>query len=61
MLITQCETFPKGAHDDMVDSLVNGLRHLRDTGMARRSDEMIADEGRALLAPIGQTKSLYPQ
>lgn len=61
MLITQCETFPKGAHDDMVDGLVNGLRHLRDTGMARRSDEMIADEGRALLEPIGQSKSLYPQ
>lgn len=61
LLITQCENFPKGAHDDLVDAFVQAMRHLRDCGMARRSDEMIVQEHHDSLAPMKPTVPLYPQ
>lgn len=38
-LVDQAAAFPKGAHDDLVDSMVFALQHLRETGMALRSEE----------------------
>lgn len=39
MVIDQCAIFPRGAHDDLVDALVQGLRHLRDSGILYRRQE----------------------
>jgi len=39
MVIRQVSTFPKGKHDDLVDSLSQSLRYLRDTGMLTRAVE----------------------
>lgn len=43
MVITQCSTFPKGKHDDLVDTVSMGLRHLRDIGLIVRGAEWTAD------------------
>jgi hypothetical protein len=43
MVITQTGTFPKGKHDDLVDTLSMALRHLRDTGLIIRGAEYTAD------------------
>ena len=59
-LITNCEGFPKAAHDDLVDALVMGLRHLRDLGFARRSDEMAIQEHHEMLINPKPAVPLYP-
>lgn len=38
-VIDQCAAFPKGAHDDLVDSAVYALDHLRSIGLAIRGEE----------------------
>lgn len=48
MVITQVGTFPKGKHDDLVDTVSMALRHLRDTGMILRPDEWRAETEDAL-------------
>lgn len=42
-VIEQAAIFPKGSHDDLVDSLTQGLGWLREMGMAKRREEA-ADE-----------------
>lgn len=42
-VINQCAAFPKGAHDDLVDSTTMALRYLRDTGFALRREEYSLD------------------
>jgi len=42
-VITQCEHFPKGKHDDLVDSTTQALRYLRERNLLRRPEEIIAD------------------
>jgi predicted phage terminase large subunit-like protein len=39
MVINQVAIFPKGSHDDLVDSTSQALRYLRDAGFALRRDE----------------------
>lgn len=39
MVITECAVFPKGAHDDLVDSLTQAIRYLRNVGLAERPVE----------------------
>ncbi len=39
MVINQCAIFPKGSHDDLVDTVSMALRYLRDVGFAPRRDE----------------------
>jgi len=57
-VIRQCEVFPKGKHDDLVDTVSQALRHLRETGLLVRAPERIAeiDAGRKhvskTLAPL---------
>jgi len=38
-VINQCALFPKGAHDDLVDTVSQALRWLRDMGFALRKEE----------------------
>ena len=42
-VINQIATFPKGKHDDLVDSTSQALRHLRDCGMLTRAPERLAE------------------
>lgn len=44
-VITECEQFPKGAHDDLVDSTTMALKHLRDIGLAAHGAEISVDLG----------------
>ena len=60
MVIRQCEIFPKGKNDDLVDTVSQALRHLRETGLLVRAPERIAeiDAGRR---HVGRTNTpLYP-
>lgn len=43
MVITQTATFPKGKHDDLVDTVSMSLRHLRELGMLARGEERAAE------------------
>ena len=43
MVITQFENFPKGKHDDLVDSSTQAIKYLKDRDMLRRSDEIVAN------------------
>lgn len=59
-LIRQCEVFPRGSHDDLVDSMTQALRHLRDVGLAIRREEYAHDyeearKYRPPLPPLYQT------
>lgn len=42
-VITQVSTFPKGKHDDLVDTVSMALRHLREIGLLTRNVEYAAD------------------
>lgn len=48
MVMTQCAQFPKGKHDDLVDSLSQGVRYLREMGLLVRAPERLSEieEGR---------------
>lgn len=39
LVIRECSAFPHGTHDDMVDSVTQALKYLRDNGFAVRRDE----------------------
>lgn len=39
-VIDECASFPKGAHDDLVDSSVMALKHMRECGFALHRDEV---------------------
>jgi predicted phage terminase large subunit-like protein len=42
-VIHQCEVFPKGKHDDLVDTTSMALKYLRETGILVRQPERIAE------------------
>lgn len=47
MVIKQCAIFPRGSHDDLVDTTSQALRYLRDMGFALKREEhsvVVADE-----------------
>jgi len=43
MVISQVGQFPKGKHDDLVDTVSMAMRHLRDTGVLIRGEEWSAE------------------
>lgn len=43
MVISQVASFPKGKHDDLVDSTSQALNHLRMLGMLKRDEEWAAE------------------
>lgn len=61
LVINQVANFPKGKHDDLVDTVSMSLRHLRDLGLLVRSPERMAalDEARQLGSRHDETP-LYP-
>jgi predicted phage terminase large subunit-like protein len=48
MVIRQCSTFPKGKHDDLVDTVSQALKHMRECGLLTRSIERLAEIDRAV-------------
>jgi predicted phage terminase large subunit-like protein len=59
MVIEECEVFPKGTHDDLVDSTTQALRYLRDVGLAIRREERAAQEQAAMMHR-SEERALYP-
>lgn len=51
LLINTCASFPKGKHDDLVDSTTQALRWMRDNGLIKRRDEYKQDVFSALPRP----------
>lgn len=43
MVITQCAAFPKAKHDDLVDTVTQALKYLRNTGILVRGEEVIRE------------------
>jgi len=43
LVIRQCEIFPKGTHDDLVDTVSMALRFMRDRGLLTRAPERMAE------------------
>lgn len=59
-VITQVGTFPKGKHDDLVDTVSAALRHMRDLGMLTRGDEWRASVQESMQYQGSKPAPLYP-
>jgi len=61
MVISQVETFPKGKHDDLVDTVSMAMRHLRDSGAILRPTEWQAETESSLsFKGNNNLPALYP-
>lgn len=59
--ITQCASFPKGKHDDIVDTVTDALKFFRDTGMIKIGEERTAELADSLaFKGNSEDKPLYP-
>jgi predicted phage terminase large subunit-like protein len=59
MTITQVGVFPKGKHDDLVDTVSMALRHLRELGMLVRGEERTAELNRDMDFKGREPEPLY--
>jgi predicted phage terminase large subunit-like protein len=59
-VIQQVSVFPKGKHDDLVDTVSMSIRHLRDLGMLTRTSERLEDLESLKVYPGGAAQALYP-
>jgi predicted phage terminase large subunit-like protein len=63
LVINQACMFPKGKRDDLVDALSQGLRYLRDCGLAQGDEEVKAQEQEEATWRSGKfrpRRALYP-
>lgn len=60
LMISQMATFPRGKHDDLVDTASQALRHLRDIGLLTRADEARAEIAQQMQHSGGPPPPLYP-
>ena len=60
MVINQLAVFPKGKHDDLVDTTSMALKHLRDLGLLVRNAEWTADLDRSRMHEGAPPDPLYP-
>jgi len=59
-VITQVSTFPKGKHDDLVDTVSQSLRHLRDLGLLTRGAELTAQVEGDMHLQSNNLPPIYP-
>ena len=60
MVINQVSQFPKGKHDDLVDTVSMALRHLRESGVLVRQVEWTSDMESSMMFKGNTTVPLYP-
>ena len=60
MVMTQVGQFPKGKHDDLVDTVSMAMRHLREMGLLVRGPERMAELESLKVYPGKQAAPLYP-
>jgi predicted phage terminase large subunit-like protein len=60
MVISQVAQFPKGRHDDIVDTCSAAVRRLRVMGLLARPDEVLAEKEAAIRFEGRQLAPLYP-
>jgi predicted phage terminase large subunit-like protein len=51
LVIGECEVFPKGAHDDLVDTVTQALWFLRKSGLALLGEERVGGSRRQSMPP----------
>jgi predicted phage terminase large subunit-like protein len=59
MMITQVGVFPKGKHDDLVDTCSQALRYLRNNGLMTRAPEWAAEVNASMQHKGRPPESLY--
>lgn len=59
-VITQCAVFPKGKHDDLVDTVSMAMKYLRTTGMLQRAEELRDELTQAMQHTGRPPAPLYP-
>lgn len=60
MVITQVGNFPKGKHDDLVDTVSAGINYLRQSGMLRRGAEIRSEVEQEMRRYGNGPAPLYP-
>jgi predicted phage terminase large subunit-like protein len=60
MVISQMATFPRGKHDDLVDTTSAALRHMRDLGLLVLPEEVRAEISRQMQHSGSPPPPLYP-
>lgn len=61
MVINQCAMFPKASHDDLVDTVSQALRYLRDYGFAlNRQEHALVEAEEMRYSPASANLPLYP-
>jgi phage terminase large subunit-like protein len=60
MVINQVAQFPRGKHDDLVDTASMALKFLRETGLLVRGSEFTADLDRGRVHHGAAPEALYP-
>lgn len=60
LVINECASFPKGTHDDLVDSVTQTLGWLRMAGLAERRDEREAELLDIMTYRKKQPEGIYP-
>jgi predicted phage terminase large subunit-like protein len=60
MVISQMATFPRGKHDDLVDTASAALRHMRDLGLLVMPDEARSDIAQQMQHTGAAPPPLYP-
>lgn len=60
MVMGQVGQFPKGKHDDLVDTVSMALRHMREMGLLSRVPERLAELESMKTYPGKQVAPLYP-
>lgn len=60
MVIAQVGQFPRGKHDDIVDTCSQAVRHLRDLGLLQRTVERMEEVNESLRYQGREPPPLYP-
>lgn len=59
MMMDQAASFPKGAHDDLVDTMTQSLAYVRRTGLLQTTEESQAEQYRAAVWTGQDDEPLY--